>query len=784
MQCLDPNAIVAFLEGNRDRDRIDAHVDQCPACRSALAAAVCGITPSRDWSGEPDGGPADQRAVLRRGAVIGRYRIEDLIGAGGMGVVYAARDPELDRRVALKIVRRGGRDDWQERLIEEARAVARLSHRNVVAVFDAGRADDGAPFLAMELVEGQTLRTWLAAAPRGPREVLSVFVEAGRGLEAAHAAGLVHGDFKPENVLVGDDGRVCVTDFGLCRPIAGQAAVPRAIAGTAAYMAPEQMRAGTITPAADQYAFCVALAEALPGHRPIRRIVQRGWSAEPGDRFASMAVVAGALDRIARRPRRRGWLLAGAGALAAAAILAPLALGAPPGVACDPAAELTGLWDGRRRRAVERAFRSTGVPYAAASWRGFERGMNGYLDRWSASFRRACAAGESDRDRAQSCLEGRRRDVDELVSHYLQAPAASVERAVSAASGLAPPEMCLDRRTAGPPAGDPAVEALRARLRRARVRADAIELSEAIGEAGAVAAGAAALGDRALEAEALLARGLFEARLGANLEAEASLAAAGRAADRAGDDVLRARAWQERGAVARARGQSDEALAHLAIAEAAVERAGRPQLLRAELLWIRAGVLSEMRRPGEARPLMEEAVATYDRLLGPDSVRAANALSQLGNIDREERQLARAMIRHARAHRVLAAALGRDHPVAAAAVGNLCADESSAGLLHHALAHCHAALVGFERSLGRAHIKTGMAEAGIAEVHAALGDLDEAERHARRGLDIITAAAGAEHPLTATARGILAGLRAPRDGPARRRRRTATSHRRRRPRGR
>jgi tetratricopeptide (TPR) repeat protein/predicted Ser/Thr protein kinase len=761
MQCLDPNAIVGYLEGNRDRDRIDAHVDECAACRSAIAAAVAGLTPACDWSEELEDGAAGSggdRTVLSRGAVVGRYRIEDLIGAGGMGVVYAARDPELDRRVALKIVRREGREEWQERLVEEARAVARLSHRNVVAVFDAGRAADGAPFLAMELVKGSTLRAWLSAEPRRPREVLSVFVEAGRGLEAAHAAGLVHGDFKPENVLVGNDGRVCVTDFGLCRPIAAEPAPFRSIAGTAAYMAPELLRAGAITPAADQYAFCVALAEALPGHRAIRRIVQRGWSASPDDRFPSMSALVDALERIARR-RRRAWLIAAAGPLAAAAaaaILIPIAMRPAHGSACDPAAELAGLWGSARRAAVERAFLSTGAPYAAASWRGYDRAMHGYLDRWSGAFRRACTAHQPAR--ALTCLRGRRRDADELALHYAQVPAPPVERAVSAVGSLSPPEMCLDRRTAGAPVGDAALESLRARQRRARIRADAVELAEATAEAAAVAAGAAGLGDRALEAEALLAHGLFEARAGADQQADTSLAAAARAADQAGDDVLRARAWQERGAVARQRGNYDQALAHLAVAEAAIDRAGRPELVRAELLWIRAAVLLEMQRPAEARPLMEEAVATYDRLLDPASIRAANALNQLANIDREEGHLDRAMARHAHAHRVLAGEMGRDHPVAAAAIGNLCADESSAGLLHHALAHCHAALVGFERSLGPAHVKTGMAEAGIAEVHLALGAFDEAERHARRGLDIITAAAGADHPLTRTARGILADI--------------------------
>ncbi len=175
--------------------------------------------------------PGPSAEALGRGVAVGRYVVLDRIGAGGMGVVYAAYDPELDRRVALKLLRpdRFGGDAGRLRLLREAQALARLTHPNVVAVYDVGTFGDRV-FVAMELVEGETLRQWLRAEPRSPRpwrEVLERFLPAGRGLAAAHAAGLVHRDFKPENVLLGRDGRARVVDFGLAKALADAAEEPR-----------------------------------------------------------------------------------------------------------------------------------------------------------------------------------------------------------------------------------------------------------------------------------------------------------------------------------------------------------------------------------------------------------------------------------------------------------------------------------------------------------------------------------------------------------------------------
>src|SRR3954462_11304837 len=178
---------------------------------------------SADPARPPPPTPAGNEAGLAKGATLGRYVILGLLGRGGMGEVYAAFDPELDRKIAIKLLRARpgtGADasQGQTRLLREAQAIARLSHPNVVVVYDVGTFEESV-FIAMEFVEGSTLGYWLHAETRAPREVLEVFAAAGRGLAAAHAAGIIHRDFKPENVMLTKDGQVRVMDFGLARQI-------------------------------------------------------------------------------------------------------------------------------------------------------------------------------------------------------------------------------------------------------------------------------------------------------------------------------------------------------------------------------------------------------------------------------------------------------------------------------------------------------------------------------------------------------------------------------------
>ena len=335
-ECLGDDTLLELVEGRRDLvadPSLGAHLDECDACRRLVAD----LTRSR--SDEP---PAETMPALERGAAVGRYTILDDVGAGAMGVVYAAHDSQLGRRVALKFLRAiGSAEQLQSRIAHEAQAMAKLAHPNVITVHDVG-AFAGHVFVAMELVDGITLNGWLASERRSWPAVLSMLRQAGEGLAAAHAAGLVHRDFKPDNVLVGRDGRVRVTDFGLAREIEldgsvpdddGEAAPPRldatltrtgALVGTPAYMALEQLERRRVDERSDQFAFCVTLFEALLGVRPfsgrdlpsliaatragrvietpsrgvprwLRRVVVRGLDPDPEKRWPSLRTLLQAL---------------------------------------------------------------------------------------------------------------------------------------------------------------------------------------------------------------------------------------------------------------------------------------------------------------------------------------------------------------------------------------------------------------------------------------------------------------------------------------------------------
>jgi eukaryotic-like serine/threonine-protein kinase len=363
---------------------------------------------------------------------VGRYEVIEPIGAGAFGKVYRARDPQLDRTIALKVLAvehaRG------EDLLGEAKVMATIGHPNVAAIHDAGVLADAAParvFLAMELVDGKHLRDWLST-PRTRPEILEVMRQAGRGLAAAHAAGIVHRDFKPENLLVGGDGRVRVVDFGLARTATAAIAPDTdvaetstaTVAGTPAYMAPELFDGAPASALTDQFAFCITLWEALYGGRPFparsvdelraaferpvvvprrprmpRRVVlalARGLATDPARRHPAMDALVAELE-----PRRSArWLVAAAVAIAGLATALALALArepAPPDPCPRATGELAGVWDAARRTAIAGAFRATGVPHAPAA---FDR-LAGVLDRatgeWLDAHHAACATPRAPR---------------------------------------------------------------------------------------------------------------------------------------------------------------------------------------------------------------------------------------------------------------------------------------------------------------------------------------------------------------------------------------------------
>jgi serine/threonine protein kinase len=385
-----------------------------------------------------------------------------------MGVVYAAFDPDLGRRVALKILHAeaGSGSGDSATLLREARALARLSHPHVVTVYDVGM--EGADvFIAMELMEGGSLREWLARKPprEKPRAIAQVFLEAALGLAAAHRAGLVHRDFKPDNVLLTSEGTAKVGDFGLARvpqrqePGVSEGVAPSpslqslyrtgALVGTPAYMSPEQRLGRPADERSDQYAFAVALHEALTGTRPgegaeargarriprwLHRTVERGLRDRPEDRFPGMQALAQALRRGLARPRRA--LVIGAAALLFALSLVA-ALPRDSRELCTGAAEAWGqAWDEGAAAEVRAAFLATGRPTAATLFAAVEKALDEHKTRWIGLHTEACRAtrvqgtdSEALYDLRLRCLAQRRQEAQALVRALRKADASAVDKA-------------------------------------------------------------------------------------------------------------------------------------------------------------------------------------------------------------------------------------------------------------------------------------------------------------------------------------------------------------------
>ena len=483
----------------------------------------------RQTPSTPDAGAAPWTEPAR-GMEVGRYVILKPVGHGGMGVVYAAYDPDLDRKVALKILRPSRTESDAQaraRLVREAQAMARVSHPNVCSVFDVGMHADQV-FVAMEFVEGSTLQDWLKQSHPW-REVLEVMLKAGRGLLAAHEAGLIHRDFKPANVLLDEKGRPRVTDFGVARFAASGPGAAEAlgnglvsgppmltgagmVVGTPLYMPPEQYLGRMPDARSDQFSFCVVLYQALYGKHPfdlammpevardmltghgkldeiidepprdsnvprwLRQAVLRGLALDPKDRFADMKALLEMLSQEPRRARNRRALLASGAAL--------LAFAAGTGVlwrqsqVCDGADDLMAeVWNADVRRGVETSFAATGKPFAAQVARTVTQALDAYARGWIRQSTDACVATrvrglqtEELLSRQVVCLERRRKDLRALTQLLASADDKLVEKAVDAASALPALRECQDLEGLSNLMDLPADPARRAEIERLQTR--------------------------------------------------------------------------------------------------------------------------------------------------------------------------------------------------------------------------------------------------------------------------------------------------------------------------
>lgn len=412
--------------------------------------------------------PAGEDVNIPESGRLGRFMVIDEAGSGGMGKVYRAYDPKLCREVALKVLRQKASDEaGRVRMLREAQGMARISHPNVLPVYDVEPHGD-VLFIVLEYVEGQTLYDFVDKQRPDWRRVIELYVEAGRGLHAAHEMDIVHRDFKPGNVLVGDDGRVRVMDFGLARTASGDALGEGALEssatddlsvdetdpslftgeqpllsshvtrlgmtmGTPAYMAPEQHAGAPLDARCDQFSFCIALYESLYGQRPykgshpqrlsrakrkgriepppgdryvprwVHQIILRGLSPQQVDRWPSMAALVERLEAGLRPPTMRRAW----GVVGLAGLLAggAYALADRDEDPCDIESRLDGTWDQERSAKISAAFADTGLSYASASWERVRAGIDEYLQAWVSRRTEVCEHGLHNPNSGRTALQ-------------------------------------------------------------------------------------------------------------------------------------------------------------------------------------------------------------------------------------------------------------------------------------------------------------------------------------------------------------------------------------------
>jgi tetratricopeptide (TPR) repeat protein/predicted Ser/Thr protein kinase len=768
-----------------------------------------------DNSTLPGSAVSDEGLILEAGACVGRYRIEARVGSGGMGVVYAGHDPELDRRVAIKMLRPRGAegvgDAGRTRLLREAQAMAKLAHPNVVAVYDVGLHAERV-YLAMEYVDGRTVAQWVADARRSIGEVVEVFVAAGRGLAAAHAAGFVHRDFKPDNVLVDRGGRVLVMDFGLARAtgtnnsttyeagdisrlsddiLSSPLTHDGTVVGTPAYMSPEQHMGRAPDAASDQYAYCVSLFEAIAGQRPfhgdnlrdlalaktsrafvdsdampeaLRRVLLRGLDPSARARWPSMEALLEAL-RVAVRPRRRpsGVVLGAAAAVGLGAVGLAAAWPVDDDTQrCDDD-RLRGVWDDDRKSAVRDAIEGTEVAYAGQTWTRVEQRLDEHAERWLYEHAQACAAmhDRDDADLRMDCLARRRAELSATVDLLAQIDAAGMQHAVEQVSGLAAVEHCSDvvsLRSDVPPPEDAAtavaVEGMRERLEQVRALERAGRFDEALAQAQTILASTETIAYPPLRVEALIRVASTLGDIGRHREAEAILREASELATSIGYDELAADAATRLVyAIGMGPERAEEALAWSRHAEAALARwandSDEGALAQARLQSNVAIVHGALGRYADELAAMKAAYEVKRRILGDEHPEVAGAIENVGLALAHVGRVPEARESFAESLALFRKALGDDHPDVALSAANLARATNDLG--------DHAAAEGlFEEARriwaathGEKSVEVARTLDSLGTVAGAQGRYEEALDLHRRALAIFEAEHGVDSPASA-----------------------------------
>ncbi|HEY5921413.1 MAG TPA: serine/threonine-protein kinase [Kofleriaceae bacterium] len=699
--------------------------------------------------------PAPKNEKLARGTSVGRYMLLDIVGEGGMGIVYAAYDPELDRRVAIKLLQAmpagdstGGSD--QAWLLREAQAMARLSHPNVIAVHDVGLLSGDRVFVAMELVDGMTLRAWLKENKRTWQEVVHVMAAAGNGLAAAHAAGLVHRDFKPDNVLIGRDGRVRVMDFGLARlqaeesltsrisdsniearsPLSANLTLAGSVVGTPAYIAPELRQGQAAGARSDQFSFGIALYEALYRVRPfksedlkegtnlprpkppqgtgiparIERAVLRALAFDPEDRFANMQALTAELATDPKTTRRTVVIASAIAVAGAGALTLALLTGSGDRPCSGVERRLNGVWNATTKRDVRAAFVATKLPLATRIFDSVELALDRYAKEWTVAVVESCEAtrirGEQTEEvlsLRQDCLDQRLEELRAFTQLLAKPDETIVEKSGAAALALESIRKCANvaelRAPGQPPAEARAkVEAVIGELSAAKAGLITAKLGTSINRAQAAADAAKAIPFMSLEAEARLVLGLAQYYVGNPIDAEVNLESATWLGVRARrDDVVIQAALGQALIAAESQDRVREAKVWFELGDAAAARTGfaAHELRRLEVKGIIAGHQND--RP-TAIAAHQQALATAIRMWGPDAPLVGNDEQLLAATLLKAEDYTGALPHYERALVLMEKTLGPVHPDLAPILNGLAS-------CYHLAGKRDQAKVTFERAL-------------------------------------------------------------------------------------
>ena len=744
---------------------------------------------------------------------LGRFELGGVLGRGGMGVVYKAHDPRLDRWVAIKLLADGvGDADLHERLIREARALARLSHPHVVQVYEAGE-QDGRVFLAIEYVEGGTLLdAWEALDDGDWRAKLRLLVAAGRGLMAAHERDIVHRDFKPANVLVTSDGVAKVTDFGIARASwgtreatkpadegAGSVLAPSALGltstgtvmGTPAYMSPEQICGDPVDAASDQFSFCIVAFEALTGRRPfpgrsvselrvallqpgpiewpeggglprrVRAAIERGLARDPAGRWPSLGALLDELDA-SLEPRGTRWATIG---LASSLLLAGAmwSFGGATTPDCGLASSARELVDDGARQALRRGYAQTGVDYAEAAAGGTLAGLDALALRIDEAQADSCRAtyerGEQSAERLDArsrCFERHRRSVSELLSELSAPSLRAIAGADAQIERLTESAACLDALALPVGATGEAMARVETQLDRASIQTGLGDWSAAEASLVEATAQAERLADRRSLARASRLRGELAAASDAQREARTHFEAAIDLAEASGNDAEALDAWRGLTRVAH-QGLEDPALAKAAArrVESLADRLGRSDAVRRDLQ-LASMAIAELeqdwpRAEAEARELLAqvEGRAGGRRSQGAAEYRLAGVLYRAGHFEDALRYFDAARQSYTES-------LGPTHPLTLVARRASLAPRIELGRVEGLREEISELRAAFERDPDhgpREAVRLSIFEAGVAQAE---GDLDAMAEAAQQGMAAFDRAPGFDPTMASqlwTARG-------------------------------